>query len=86
MKLWGENSIRTWTKDSDSFFRVFSLLSGSTFLVHLVNLLAYPFIARLYAPANIGQRALFVSIASILVIYVSWGYEIGVLFERGAYF
>ncbi len=78
--MWSQwkHSIQAWSQDSDGFLRVFSVLSSSTLLVHLINLFAYPLVARLYSPEFIGQRVLFVGIASILVIYVSWGYEIAV--------
>jgi lipopolysaccharide exporter len=66
------------TRNSSFGIDVLKLVSGTTF-AQAANILAIPFLVRLYSPEAFGLLALFISLASILTIMSCLRYEMSIM-------
>jgi O-antigen/teichoic acid export membrane protein len=62
----------------DQFARSVGLLVGSTALGQVLTVLVTPLLTRLYAPADFGVLAVYVSIISILMVVTALRYELSI--------
>ena len=64
---------------NSKFWKSVSILVSGTTLSQLLGFLSMPIISRLYLPTDIGEKAIFLSTASILVYLVSLGLNSAVM-------
>ncbi len=64
------------------FFRNFSKLVSSTFLIQGISLLLYPMITRQWDPVSFGQFSFLISIGSILSIFSTGQFHVGAMVEK----
>jgi O-antigen/teichoic acid export membrane protein len=70
--------------DSEFYRNIFSLFSG-IFSARLIPALFAILLARIYIPDNFGDFVLFLSIASLLAVFVNGGYEAALVLADSSY-
>lgn len=64
------------------YFRNVSRLVGGTAVAQVISVLVAPILSRLYSPADFGSFAVYASILSVLLMTVSFRYELGIVIAK----
>ncbi|WP_102264475.1 lipopolysaccharide biosynthesis protein [Mesobacillus jeotgali] len=66
----------------NSFIKNISILMSGTALAQLLTVIASPLLSRMYTPEEFGYFAIYTSIITVLVIIMTWRYELAIVIPR----
>ena len=71
-----------FTPSLKSFVKGVSALTTGTALAQLILLLVSPILTRIYSPSDFGDLAIFLSILSVISVFVCGRYELAIVLPK----